>query len=201
MVRSTPFAILLLLPAIASPFVKADEVRYYDDNGVTYRETRRVTQRPLFETKTEERQQTVYREQIKTEERPTYRTTYTPVTEYQWEPYWANRWNPLSQPYLAYRFVPRTRWETHTEEIKVPVVQRQMVPQTQTVQVPVTTQRLVSEEVITRVAVGSSRSSDPFAAGSASVARKEAVGGVSKLDSDPPRQGSTWGPAAEPVRR
>ena len=37
------------------------------------------------------------------------KTYQVPVTEYVWEAFWANRWNPFEEPYIAYRMVPRVR--------------------------------------------------------------------------------------------
>lgn len=180
----------------------ADQVRYYEQNGVTYCETRRVEQMPVVETRTQQSTQTVYREETVTELRDTARQRWTPVTEYRWEATWVGRWNPFVQPYLAYRYVPRTRWECATETVRTPVVSRRLVPETRTVLVPVTTQRMVDREVITRVAV-----SRPAVAGGTTVAGaawtpptvtaqvlpiardRGPVGGIARLESDPPRQG------------
>ncbi|HEX4000691.1 MAG TPA: hypothetical protein VHX65_19235 [Pirellulales bacterium] len=150
----------------------ADDVRYYEQNGITYRETRQVVQQPLVETHLETRQQTVYLDQCKTQMQAVQRTYQTPVTDYVWEAFWANRWNPFEQPYIAYRYVPRVRWETHTETVQMPVTTHETVPQTQTVQVPVTTQRFVEGEVISRMPV-SGKPADPFAQGTTSVARRD----------------------------
>jgi hypothetical protein len=199
-------SVMLILVVLGGPLVAAwaDEVRYTtDENGVTYRETRRVIRRPTMETRIEERQQTVYAERQSTELHPSYRTIYTPVTEYRWEPYLANRWNPLAQPYWAYRFVPHTRWETRTEEHRVPVVRREWVPEQRSVQVPVVTHRVVDEEIISRVAVsGGAGGGDPFATSpGTSVVRRDTVGGVGRLENDPPRTGTAWRPADPTPRR
>jgi hypothetical protein len=162
-----------VLLVLAAPAVcRAQDVRYYDQNGVTIRETRQVVQHPVVETRMETRQQTVYLDQCKTQMQTVQRTYQTPVTEYYWEAYWANRWNPFEQPYIAYRYVPRVRWELHTETVQMPVTTHEAVPQTQTVQVPVTTQRFVDEELISRMPVNG-KPADPFAQGTTSVARRD----------------------------
>ena len=74
-----------------------DEVRYVEQNGVLYRQTQQVVQRPVVETRMVETTRTVYREELTTEMRETPRTYWTPVTEYRCESYIANRWNPLGQ--------------------------------------------------------------------------------------------------------
>ncbi|HBO45072.1 MAG TPA: hypothetical protein DD670_14305 [Planctomycetaceae bacterium] len=206
--RQTASAILLVLFA-SLPCWGSEEVRYFEKDGVTYRETRRVVQRPVYETKTQQSTQTVYREQNITEVRDTVQQRWTKVTEYRWEAFWADRWNPFSQPYLAYRQVPYTRWESSTETVKVPVVSRRVVPEQRVVNVPVTTQRMVEEEVISRVAVGGpTMTMVPVA--SAAPARTTvpwtepartaqmvpihrptgSIGGVARHDNDPPRQGT-----------
>ena len=87
---------LLLVTAMlsfaAAGRVVADEVRYYEQNGVTYCETRRVVQQRVPQTRIEQRPQTVYRQEFATEVRETPRTYWTPVTEYQTQTYLAGRW-------------------------------------------------------------------------------------------------------------
>lgn len=165
----------IVLLALGAPAIcRADDVRYYDQNGVTIRETRQVVQHPVVETRMETRQQTVYLDQYKTQTQAVQRTYQIPITEYYWEAYWANRWNPFEQPYIAYRYVPRVRWELRTETVQTPVAVHEVVPTTQTVQVPVTTQRFVDEELISRMPVGG-KPADPFAQGATSVARRDTL--------------------------
>jgi len=192
------FSGVLAVCCLGSTALGAEEVRYYEKDGVTYRETRCVVERPFVETRTEQTTQTVYREETVTELRDTVRQRWTPVTEYRWEAVWVGRWNPFVPPYLAYRYVPRTRWECSTETVKTPLVSRRLVPQTQTLQVPVTRQRMVQQEVITRVAVsGSPAPQAPWTQPAATaqlapIARNLSgpIGGVARLESAPPRQGT-----------
>jgi hypothetical protein len=123
------------------------------------------------------------------------RSYQVPVTEYHWVSCWERSWNPFNGPYIATRMVPQTRWETRTEVVKVPVTNREIVPEKRTEHVPVTAQRIAEDVYEQRVAVGvgGASSSDPFAqSGGQSLASRETVGGVSKMDSDPPRQGTAW---------
>lgn len=176
----------------------AEEVRYYEKDGVTYRETRQTVEERVPETRLEERAQTVYRSEPVTETKETVRTCWAPVTEYTWEAFWVGRWNPLAQPYLAYRYIPRTRWEQKSETVKTPVTTYRVVPETQKVQLPVTTYRTVQKEVITRVAVsGRPTNVSPQTNQPAVIAQRQQVGGLRRLDSDPPRYGSAagWQPA------
>ena len=187
---------------VGSPSAGGDEVRYYDQDGTTYRETRRVVRRPVCETQLRPSTQTVYREQQSSELRDTIRKSWTPVTEYRCEARWVGRWNPFAVPYLAYRTVPRTSWEYRTEVTQVPVTYRRLVPETRTVQVPVTTRRMVTEEVITRVAVAGRLSpGSQVLSPTPTPSGSERVGGVARLDKDPPRRGvSTAWRAVGPTR-
>ena len=176
---------------LVSQTASADDVRYYTENGVTYRETRRVVRRPVSETRLERREETVYRERTVTEYQETTRVCSVPVTEYRWEAHWAGRWNPFRQPYLEYRLVPYTYCKPRTEVVRVPVVRREMVPEKRIVQVPVTTLRFVEEEQISRVAVsGGSNGLSPTSSPSY-IASRDRIGGVSRLESDPPRYGNS----------
>lgn len=196
--------VAIVLPLAAFWAAKADEVRYYEQDGMTYRETRQVIQRPIIETRLQESKQTLYHEELATEYRDTQRTWWTPVTQYQCETHLVGRWNPFVEPYFENRFVPRTRWEQRCETVKVPVACRRLVPETRTVQMPVATQRMVSEEVITRVAVGAARprlsSAPDTQAPSAKAALDTPIGGVARLDSGPPRYGSEPGWRASTTR-
>jgi hypothetical protein len=185
-------AVALVLPFVAPLVARGDDVQYLEENGVTYRVTKQTVQRPMSETHYEDRPQTYYAEQYQTQYLPSQRTTTVPVWEWVNEPYWVNRYNPFAQPYLAYRTVPRVHWETHTDPVQIPVVQRQVVPQTTTVKVPVTTQRFVAEEQTSKVAVAI-KPGTPLGSAPAPLASS---GGV-QLNSDPPRNptGTAWKPA------
>jgi hypothetical protein len=186
---------MLLLPAWAS----ADGVRYYVENGVTYAETTRTVRRPVCETRYEERERTVYRRQTRTELKETQRNVLVPVTEYRREPHLVGRWNPLvALPYVVERLVPRTRWESRTETVKVPLCRTELVPEKRIERVPIVTRRIVEEPIVSRVVV----TAPPAGESGALVAGQRRIGGVSKLDSDPPRQGAgEWRAASDTKRR
>jgi len=198
----TIFAGLLLASAFAG-IGHAQDVRYYEKDGLTYAETTRKIQRPITETRFEEQNRTVYRQQCRTEMQETVRSYQVPVTEWRTESYWVGRWNPFVQPYLAQRMVPYTRWETKTETVKVPVVKHQVVAENRVEKVPVYRRRMIEEEQVSRVAIGRAPAAgDPFARnGAPVVARRERLGGVSKLESDPPRQGGDSGWRPVEIRR
>jgi hypothetical protein len=190
--------------------LRADDVRYYDNNGVTYRETRQVVRHPITETHLETRESTVYQNRLTTEMRDTPRSIPVAITEYHWTPVYRRTWNLFAPPVLTYELLPQTRWETRNDTVQTPYVHSEMVPQKVTQQVPVTTQRLVESEYVSRVAVGPSTGAAasniagaaPAGGGpSASVADRSAIGGIHQLDSDPPRSGATWRPATDSAFR
>lgn len=145
MLRSWFCCLLVLMAGNAA----ADDVRTVTDaNGQTWNEVHRTISHPQTQTQCVEQPQTYYQEQCQVTNYDTYRTYQVPVTEYHLESYWVGRFNPFVQPYMAQRFVPRTRWETRTELVKVPVVQRNMVPVTRMVRVPVTTETVVNQDIV-----------------------------------------------------
>ncbi len=225
-------ALAILVLAGSGAWLSADDVRYFEKDGVTYRETRQVVRRPVVETRMEARDCTVYRDQVTTELQEMPRSIPVAITEYHWVPVWHRSLNPFAAPYLTYQMAPQTRWETRNDTVKTAVTRRQVVPEKITQQVPVTTQRFVEDEIISRVAVGTRPAAtaapaaapaavpatapvvggrygmpaaDPVVGGRYSqpntltppsnpseVANRTAIGGVMKLDSDPPRGGSSW---------
>ncbi|MBX9787343.1 MAG: hypothetical protein K2Y37_00375 [Pirellulales bacterium] len=199
MVRT--IAVALVGGALVAASASAEE-RYYEENGVTYRETRERFQRPLTEVVHQPTTRTVYREQYRTEFADTVHVSSKPVTEWRLESYWRGRWNPFVEPYLAQRWVKRTRYETQTQTTQQPILRRELVAENRTEHTPVVTQRMVEEEVVRRVAVARApttnvasgappRTSDPF--GGDAVARRVTIGGVSRLDGVPPRSIDTSG--------
>lgn len=179
-----------LIAVCASANLAAAQDIETDASGRQWRVSRITSKRPVSETHLEERPYTVYTEKLHTEYHPTARTVLTPVTEYHWEPYLANRWNPFAAPTVQYRYVPKTRWESRIEQSHIPVSRRELVPEQRVAHVPVVRQRF--EDVVheTRVAVNPS-SSDPFTA----TASRPTIGGTS-LSENVPRQGQIWQPSA-----
>ncbi len=176
----TLFTVATVL-AIGAHLASAQTVTHETKDGITYRVTRSIVQRPVVQTELQDRQQTVYREVITAETHDTYRTYQTPVTEYQWVTKMHGRWNPFVQPYFTQSYVSVTRWQPRPEVVSVPVTRRLWVRETRTVQVPVTTLRMASEEITSRVALNG-----------------PPVGGLAKLNNDPPR--TSW-QAADSTRR
>ncbi|MCA9246962.1 MAG: hypothetical protein KDA42_07605 [Planctomycetales bacterium] len=178
-------AALALLSLLSPSMLSADEVRYFEQDGLTYKETRRLVQRPVNEIQYEQREQTVYREQLHTDLVETSRTYHHPVTEYRWVTVLKGRWNPLVQPYFTQQLMPVQTWQPREHIIRTPVQRRELIPETRTVQVPVSKQRVAQEEMISRVVVGP-------ASGASSVAGvangSTPVGGVARMENDPPRR-------------
>lgn len=185
----------------------AQKVRDYEENGITYRETRTKATRPVAETTYQDRQQTVYRQRYTTQLHDHLHTTMVPVTDYRWETRLHNWWNPFKTNTVGYHLVPHRRWEARTETIRTPVTTRQLIPEVQTVKVPVTTLRMVEQEHVTRVAISPQDRLSPnhqrFSAGisqsDTNIARRIPIGGIS-LESDPPRRGTAL-PGDDEIRR
>jgi hypothetical protein len=192
-----------IIPLALSATAGADDVRQYTQGGVTYQDVIRTVRAPKTEIQCVERPLTCLQERYDVQYYDSVRTSHVPITEYRWEPYWRGRYNPFVQPYLTYRYVPRTQWETRTQVVKVPVSTRRLVPVTTTVRVPITTQTLVDQDVVvSRSVVGPSiagagpvPAGDPFASPTPAVAvgqqaSAQRVGGVARYSgNDPPRRG------------
>ena len=150
MSRGVWIAAIGALLIVGLPIGCGDEVRYYEQNGVTCRETRRdaeprmASHQPRVAPQSGIRQQGQAAEpgQPVTQTQEMVHTYWVPVAEYRWEPYWVNRWNPFAEPYLAYRYVGRTRWEQRSEIVRVPVVcRRDVLPSTAPAATPFTAHR------------------------------------------------------------
>jgi len=192
MYKITFLAMLVGCLYIQGTRVAKAQSRYAADERGTYRETTQRIRRPVSELHYEDRQQTFYCEKVSTHTRETQRSYYFLTTEYHWEPRWHGVWNPFRQATLAYHWIPRTRWELRSETVQVPVTTRQLVPEQRTVRVPVSTLRIVEEERVTRVPVQLSPG-QRVNGGQTSTIRQDttslAVGGISRMENDPPRLG------------
>ncbi len=78
--KSTLIAAATFAVLTGTGLTTAQEVRYYKENGTTYRETRQKIRRPVSETRMESRQRIVQRERVTTEGRVTDRSHMAPVT-------------------------------------------------------------------------------------------------------------------------
>ncbi len=134
------------------------QVTYEDGpDGVRYQVTRRQTDRQVPVTVMEDRQQTVYRQQVTTQTLNHQQLYCTPVTQYRMVSRLNGRWNPFVTPYWTHQLKPVTHWQQQVATVQVPVAQSAWVPETRTVQVPVTTYRTAREETISKVAMNQPR--------------------------------------------
>jgi len=178
------------------------QVRYEEKDGVRYQVTQRVTQHQVPVTVMQDRQQTVYTQQLTTNTLNHQQLYCVPSTAYRWDSRLHGRWNPFITPYWSYNLRPVTTWNTQVANVQIPVNQVAWVPQTKTVQVPVTAYRPAEEKTETWVAMNNTSapstglatarplSSSP----SATLAARSgvALGGVA-MQSDPPRQSTGGG--------
>lgn len=180
MLKSKLFAVGLLATFIPPSLATAED-QIVTEGGRRYLIKREVVSRPVSKTDWVENTQEVYREQYTTDYKDTSRLVQVPVTEYRWEAEVVNRWNPFSQPYMVQRLVPRTRWETRTEIVKVPIVERTLVPETRIVRRPETRRWMQEETIERKIALDPPADQDV-----SNIARREPIGGT-RLESDPPK--------------
>jgi hypothetical protein len=139
--------------------------------GIVYQSQTTTVERPVVETKLEQREQTVYRPQTVTETRPQHRTVYTPIVEYNWEPRMHGRWNPFTQPTIHYHHVGRTKWEARNERIDHVATRTEWVAEKRTVEVPTQVVRIQREQKTDYVPVGRVQPSGTPAGGDSIAAR------------------------------
>ena len=180
MLRSKLFAVGLLAAFLPPSLLSAEE-EIVTEGGRRYLIKREVVSRPMSKTDWVEKTQEVYREEYTTDYKDTSRLVHVPVTEYRWEPQIVNRWNPFSQPYMVQRLVPRTHWEARAEVVKVPVVERRLVPETRIVRTPETRRWMEPETIERKVAID-----PPLDQDVSNIARRQPIGGT-RLESDPPK--------------
>lgn len=202
MLRFGNIALLVsyLAATSASAAAAADDIRYYQQNGVTYRETRTVIKQPVNDVQYRDLQKTFYRDRYTTEMRDVVRNSYVPVTRHAWQPRWHGQWNILQGPHLAYHLVPYTNWELRQQTIQVPTTRREVVPEMRTVRVPQTNLRHEDRVEVPHGPVGttaphaSSKTAQPpanvFRRPTQNVDQREVYGGVARLEDDPPRYGT-----------
>jgi hypothetical protein len=202
--RSSLAALILLAAASQAAPILADDVQYYDQNGITYRQTTQTVKRPITETHLEARESIVYRPRVTTELRDTPQSTPLLITEYHWTPVYRRTWNVFAPPQLTYEWLPQTRMETRTDIVKTACTRSEYVPEKVTYQAPVTTQTYVEDKIVSHVAVGRS----PNAAANVAVQAPPStdqngvsIGGISKMESDPPRGGTAWRPGNATLQR
>ncbi len=184
MIRRKTSFLALAAVAMAAPAALAQDVRYYSENGIQYRETTHVSQRPISETTYQPHETTGVSPRYTTDMQESVRTYQVPITEQQWVPGLQRTWNIFAPPVLSYRLMPVTRWETRTETVRVPVTKVEYVPTKHVQHIPVTNTRIAEERVVRREAIGPASSG-----GGTAVAQRQPVEtGSSSFDSGAPAQ-------------
>ena len=185
-----------LLCGLCAGTALGQEVKYVERDGIRYQETTRISQRQVPVTVMQDRQQTVYTQQLTTNTLNHQQLYCVPNTSYQWDSRLRGRWNPFMTPYWTYNLRPVTTWNTQVANVQIPVNQVAWVPQTKTVQVPVTAYRTADERIVTSVPMNNTAtpssglaSAQPLSSRSATIAARPGsqLGGVA-LQNDPPRQ-------------
>ena len=165
----------------------------YGTAGSGYEDVVRTVRTPVAATQVEEREQTVYRQQVETQIYETQRNVLVPYTEYRWEPKWHGRFNPFRPPTISYHLVPHTRWKMQIQTVQTPVTRTNWLPEKCLMHVPVTTFRIENQGQVLR-RPGNTLS--PVVRQAMAVSN-HALGGVARMENDPPRHGSVLQSQAE----
>jgi hypothetical protein len=188
---------LVLVFALLAQTAPAQSVRTVDSDGVPYQESTRTFQRTVPVTEMQDRHQTVYTQQVTTDNVNHQQLYCVPSTQYHLVSRLRGRWNPFVTPYWTHDMRPVTTWTQQVANVQIPVSRVAWVPQTTTVQVPVTTYRTAEVEETTRVAMSGSpsrtfASAQPLPRTATIAARPSTpLGGVA-LKNDPPREATGW---------
>ncbi len=198
--RGVWIAAIGALLIVGLPIGCGDDVRYFEQNGVTYRETRReveprmVSRQPSVapDSRIPQQAQSAAYGPLATPTQDMVRTYWVPVTEYRWEPYWVNRWNPFAEPYVAYRYVPRMHWEQRKEIVRVPTTYGRDVPPDAAFAAgpswPAPPQTVVSRVAVAGQNLSGGASPDPPApVETPFTAHRQQFGGIGRVGDEPPR--------------
>jgi hypothetical protein len=207
-----------VLSAFGATQLLAQEVRYEQGaDGVQYQVTTQVVREQVPVTQIQERQQTVYRQEVATNQYEHQTLVNVPVTQYRLVSRMKGRFNPFVTPYWTHEYEPVTTWHQQVATVKVPLRQLSWKPEVQTLRVPVTTYKTAEKTIVSRVAMnsptptGGARPLTSFAQAplaptgpSATIAARPAAasrvaaqaagtpyGGVT-MENDPPRQATGW---------
>lgn len=187
--------VLVLVFALLAQSAPAQNVRIEERDGVRYQVSSRTVQRTVPVTEMQDRHQTVYTQQITTDNITSQQLYTVPTTQYHLVSRLRGRWNPFVTPYWTHNLQPVTTWHQQVANVQVPVSRVDWVPQTTTYQVPVTTYRTAEVEETTKVALSEPRTfanAQPLAPTATIALRPStAIGGVA-LENDPPRQATGW---------
>ena len=194
---------LTLVSSFFVSAVSAQTVTEETENGVRYRVTTSTTQRQVPVTVMQDRPQTVYTQQVTTNNVSHQQLYSVPVTQYHMQSRLNGRWNPFITPYWTQELRPVTTWHQQVVNVQVPTSKVAWVPQTTTVPVQVTQYRTQNDTHISKVAIGNATSlanSQPATVRMAAVPSATRIGGQ-QMTSDPPRKGTGWQQASQPPQR
>ena len=185
------FCFVLTCASVTTAIGQEQDVRFYEQGGITYRETKTKVRRPVRELEYQDQQQTFYREKYHTQMHSVQQYRYQPITQYYWEPRVHGQWNIFRGPHLAYHLRPITTWQSQTRTAQFPVTQRSVEPETRTVKVPVPKLSFKEEEVVSRTAVGPAAANRKLA----TAAPRPTPAIAWNLAPGPPNYGVGWSPA------
>ncbi len=147
-------AVTTVTTAQQSPAPPQAQVRYFEQGGIRYQETRMVVPQAVRDVRYIDQQQTSYLQRTVTENKPITTTRMAPQVQYECVPRLHDWWRIFGQPYIAYHMEPKTVWVPQQQTIMQPVTRREVMPQTQTVKIAVPFLRFEEREKITTVALG-----------------------------------------------
>jgi len=191
--RRRAIVMAALVSGLLARSAPAQEVKYETINGIKYQVTTQVVKHQTPVTVMQDRQQTVYAQQVTTNNYSHQQLYNVPVTQYQWQSQLRGRWNPFATPYWTHNLRPVTTWRQQVANVQIPVNSVAWVPQTKTVQVPVTEYRTAERTITTRVAMNEPRrlaSAQPLSGRAVTIATRPStveIGGR-KMDNDPPKK-------------
>ncbi|WP_164103991.1 hypothetical protein [Candidatus Laterigemmans baculatus] len=122
--------------------------------GIVYRKEFKTVERPVVETRMEQKVVTVSTPQTVNELEPVSQTYFTPVVRYGVEARWHGLWNPFKPATLAYHYVPQTQWEARTETYNRVKTSTRWVAEQRVVNEPTRVVRMEKQQEEQLVAVG-----------------------------------------------
>lgn len=151
--------LVLLGSVVGNPWcdlASAEETNLITDpaTGIVYRKEYKTVERPVVETRMEQKVVTVSTPQTVSELEPVSQTYFTPVVRYGLEPRWHGVWNPFVPDTLAYHYVPRTQWEARTETYNRVKTSTRWVAEQRVVNEPTRVVRMEKQQKEELVAVG-----------------------------------------------
>ncbi|WP_425395218.1 hypothetical protein [Aeoliella sp.] len=198
--RTVALTSLCLATLAATASGETSQRTYVDDAGVTWQETKTVTQQMVPTTEYQTRQEQVYTPQTSTTYQAYQQNYLTPVTEYRWVSRRRGILNPFIQPYWTHQLEPHTRWENRPTTVQVPVTSTQWVAGTRTVSSPVVTYKAVPQETTHKVALNTPASTTLGTQPATAIASRPTTIGGTQMTGDPPRSPTRWVSPTTPGR-